>query len=84
MVVFQYDALDADKDSDDFFADAKSGIHRVIGAGQTVYWRGCTIQVFETGKEMEKPESTIALCSGQQLLRRGISLIFEKGQVKEV
>ncbi|RSL83789.1 hypothetical protein BHE90_010188 [Fusarium euwallaceae] len=84
MVSFERQELDTDKNNDDFFSDAKIGVQPVVASGQTVYWQRCTIRVFETGKETEQPIERVAQCDGQAFLKRGISLIFEKGKIKEV
>jgi hypothetical protein len=84
--LFEPQDLDADKDNDEFFADAKSGPRTVKGEGQWVYWRNCSvIKVFPAGKEDGKYEK-LERSKGKAFLKRGtdgVSLIIEGGEIKE-
>ncbi|CRK12521.1 hypothetical protein BN1723_009768 [Verticillium longisporum] len=84
MVLFETQALDTDKSNDDFFSDAKTGVQPVVGSGQMIYWQACTVKVFGTGKEVGQPVERVPQCDGQVLARKGVSLIFEIGRMKEV
>ena len=85
MVLFEPQALDIDKDNDEFFSDAKTGVQPVVGSGQMVYWKQCTVRVFETGKEDGQPyERYPQQHDGQVFLRKGVSIILEKGDRKSV
>jgi len=66
---------------DEFFNGAPTDA-TVTGLGQMVYWKGCTIKVYKTGKEGEYVD-IIRICDGQALVRKGTSLLFEGGKVKE-
>ncbi|KAH7237849.1 hypothetical protein B0J15DRAFT_406335, partial [Fusarium solani] len=68
----------------DFFSDAKTGVQRVVGSGQMVYWRQCSLRVFETGKETDPPIQRFSTCNGQGLAKKGVSIIFDGGEMKEV
>jgi hypothetical protein len=84
MVRFEPEELDADKNKTAFFADGGTfGPQNVVGSGQMVYWLQCTIIVYQTGEERRGPIQKLATCDGQALLRRGISLTFEEGWVKQ-
>ncbi|KAK2022502.1 hypothetical protein LX32DRAFT_645467 [Colletotrichum zoysiae] len=81
---FVADELDKDKDNDEFFSDAKTGIQPITGSGQTIYWQGCTIKVFKTGMEHLPPLQRLGVCNGQVRLQKGVSILLEGGKVKEV
>ena len=66
---------------DTFFNDATTGA-TIVGSGQMIYWKGCTIKVFKTGQEMT-PVEKIPRCDGQALVTRGTSLLLEEGKVVE-
>ncbi|KAL3587701.1 hypothetical protein FPOAC2_13599 [Fusarium poae] len=83
-MLFEPQALDEDKDNDEFFSDAKTGVQPVVGSGQMVYWKQCTVTVFETGKEDGQPARRITQGDGQVFLRKGVSIILEKGKMKEI
>lgn len=67
---------------DKFFEDAVPGARTVVGSGQMIYWKQCTIKVFKSGEEKNAVE-TLSTCDGQALLKKGTSLLFEEGKVKE-
>ncbi|KAF2241417.1 hypothetical protein BU26DRAFT_525241 [Trematosphaeria pertusa] len=67
--------------NDEFFNDAPTGV-TVVGSGQMIYWKQCTIKVYKTGEE-QKPVRVITTCNGQALVRRGTSLLLEEGLVVE-
>ncbi|KAG7038421.1 hypothetical protein JMJ78_0000957 [Colletotrichum scovillei] len=83
MELFEVGALDTHRNNDDFFRDAKTGAQPVIGSGQMVYWQNCTVTVFASGKEDGQPIRRLSKCSGQASLKRGVSVLFEEGKVKE-
>ena len=66
---------------DAFFYGAKTGA-TVIGSGQMVYWKGCTVKVYKTGEE-RRPTQTFEKSDGEALVRKGTSLLLEEGKVKE-
>jgi len=82
MVSFEPQPLDADKNSDVFFSDAKEGIQAIHGSGQMIYWKQCTIKVFDT-KNVDKVVNRHSKSDGQAIAKRGVSLLFEDGWVKE-
>ncbi|KAK7210151.1 hypothetical protein V2G26_017329 [Clonostachys chloroleuca] len=78
------EALDQDKDNDKFFQDGKAGPLTIAGEGQMVYWKASSIQVYKTGHEDGPPSQMYSTSDGQALVKRGTSLIFEGGKIKEV
>lgn len=66
---------------DAYFDDATTGA-TIVGSGQMIYWKQCTIKVFKSGEE-KTPIHEIPKCDGQALVRRGTSLLIEEGKVKE-
>ncbi|RSL52784.1 hypothetical protein CEP51_014997 [Fusarium floridanum] len=82
---FDAHQLDAEKNNDDFFADAKACPRPVTGSGQMVYWQNCTtIRVYESGKEDEPPIQRVSNQNGQGFVKKGLSLIVDGGRVKEI
>ncbi|OIW22973.1 hypothetical protein CONLIGDRAFT_719523 [Coniochaeta ligniaria NRRL 30616] len=66
---------------EEYFKDAKNG-SIVVGSGQTIYWKQCTIKVYKSGEEGTVIEE-YAKCDGQALVRKGTSLLLEDGPVIE-
>lgn len=78
--MFDIAPLDLDKNNDEFFADARTGVTPVDGAGQTVYFRDCDVSVFKSNNVDIRVEERVK-CTGQGVVTRGISVLFE-GQLK--
>lgn len=66
---------------DDFFNGAPIGA-TVVGSGQMIYFKQCTIEVYKSGAE-RRPIEKISKRDGQAFVRKGISLLLEEGPVKE-
>ncbi|KPA36571.1 hypothetical protein FLAG1_10655 [Fusarium langsethiae] len=84
MVEFKPQKLDADKNNDQFFEGARSGNQAVMGSRQWVYWRNCSIKVYNKGQEHLDPILRIEKSDGQGFLDNGLNLIVDGDQVKEV
>jgi hypothetical protein len=68
---------------DAFFDSAVSRDTTIIGSGQTIYWKGCTaIKIYRTGQE-QKPVARVDAVDGEAVVRKGTSLLLEKGKVVE-
>jgi len=66
---------------DKFFDNATTGA-AIVGSGQTIYWKDCTIKVYKTGEEWKVLEQ-IPKCDGQAIVKKGTSLLLEGGKVKK-
>ncbi|KAF6514192.1 hypothetical protein HZS61_006448 [Fusarium oxysporum f. sp. conglutinans] len=87
MVNFTPQKLDDDKNNDQFFSDARSGAVPIPieGSRQMVYWRNCTVKVFNKGEEHLKPILWFKNRHDAQVyLERGLSILVEGDQIKEV
>ncbi|CAG9945384.1 unnamed protein product [Clonostachys rosea f. rosea IK726] len=68
---------------DDFFADApiSAAFRR---RGQRIYWKGCTIKIYESGKESTAIREIKEKTNGEAYLLAGTSVLCEGGPAKEV
>ncbi|KAF6528357.1 hypothetical protein HZS61_008659 [Fusarium oxysporum f. sp. conglutinans] len=84
MVEFKPQKLDDDKD-DKFFSDARSGAVPIPieGSRQMVYWKGCSVKVFNKGEEHLEPILRIEKSDGQVYLEKGFSILVEGDRIKE-
>lgn len=80
--LFETQPLDPDKNNDEFFSDAKTGVQPIDGKGQMVYWQQCTIRVFSSSN-VDKLLTLHSKSDGQGRIDEGVSLLFEEGKVKE-
>lgn len=57
----------------------------IIGEGQTVYWKGSNVTVYEFDEEgKEETRRLIGIPDGQGVTPLGVKLYVTKGKVKEV
>jgi len=66
---------------DDFFDDAQDAPWTVEGSGQQVYWKDCSVIVYNTDGEVVDRHKK---CDGEGRVKRGTKLYFGEGKVKEV
>ena len=56
----------------------------ITGRGQTVYWKGCNVTVFEQDSEGEEQARCLeGMPNGQGILESGTKLYITYGKVKE-
>ncbi|KAL6695134.1 hypothetical protein J3F84DRAFT_376191 [Trichoderma pleuroticola] len=56
------------------FSDAETSPYITIGKGQTVYWRNCTVKVYEKGQS--KPKEQYKTCDGCAIVLGDIEVTF--------
>jgi len=78
---FKPDELDPNTD----FSDARITPQWVVGRGQNVYWKECSVSVVEKDSEGKKKVTTFDHCDGQWTVPSGIDLYLagQGGIVKE-
>lgn len=69
----------------DFSDLPKNRVVMIIGEGQTLYWKGSNVTVYEFDEEgKEQTRRLIGIPDGQGVTPLGVKLYVTKGKVKEV
>jgi len=68
----------------DFTAIPNNTVKWVEGNNQMIYWKECTVTVYEKDSEGKRKEKVLDMLSGQGMVPSGTQLYCFRGKVKEV
>ncbi|GIK05441.1 hypothetical protein Aspvir_009551 [Aspergillus viridinutans] len=68
----------------DFNNVPENRVTMIVGKGQTVYWQGSNVTVYEIDDEgQEQTRKLVDMRNGQGVVPEGVKLYITKGKVKE-